>query len=220
MADSLAERIRPIGLTWVEAVVIGCHVPVHGIGKISKASLESVLVGNDKLKCTIFLVSAVTSGRRIKTDRDTKVPSDHNIIIVNWIVVGGELASQTLPLPVGHDTLGQRLFDAVAASLGGIALEAGSIMRQIQRQGVNDAVELVTHSTGLKLVDDIVVAQVGMRSQTTLNHVLDEAEGFEVKLTRARGGCRGCVLRLFLDFLGQPLVASFLSDLALGVDLS
>lgn len=58
-----------------------------------------------------------------------------------------------------------------------------------------------------------------MRSQTTLDHVLNEAESLEVELTRARGGCRHCILSLFLDFRGQPIVASLLRDLALGVDL-
>lgn len=58
-----------------------------------------------------------------------------------------------------------------------------------------------------------------MRSQAALNHVLDEAESLQVELTRARGRCRDCILSLFLDSLGQPLVASLLRDLALGVDL-
>ena len=218
--DSLAERIGPVGFTWVEAVVIGCHILVHGVGKISKASFEVVLVGNDEVKGTLFLVSAVTSGGRVETDGNTKVAGDHDVIIIDWVVVGRELASQTFPLPVGHDTLGQRLFDAVAASLGGIAVEARSVMCQIKRQRVDDAVELVAHSTGLELIDDIVVAQVGMWSKTALNHVLDKTEGFQVKFTRARGGCGDCMLSLFLDFLGQPLVASVLRNFTLGVDLS
>lgn len=218
--DSLAERIRPVGFTGIEAVVIGCHILVHGIGKISKASFEVVLVGNDEVKGTLFLISAVTGGRRVETNGDTKVAGDHDIIIVDWVVVGGELAGQTLPLPVGHNTLGQRLFDTVATCLGGIAVEAGSIMCEIQRQRVNDAVQLVAHGTGLELIDDVVVAQVGMGSQTALNHVLDKTEGWEVELARARGGCGDCMLSLFLNLLGQPFIASLLRDLTLGVDLS
>lgn len=128
MADSLAEGISPVGFTRVEAVVIGSHVLVHGIGKISETSFEVVLIRNDELKGSLFLISAVASGRRVKTDCNTKVASDHNIIIIDWIIIICELPCQTLPLPVGHDTLGQRFFDAVTASLGGIAVETRSIM--------------------------------------------------------------------------------------------
>lgn len=128
MADSLAERICPVGFTRIEAVVVGGHVLIHCIGKISETSFEVMLVGDDEVKGTLFLISAVASGRRVKTDRNTKVASDHDIIVVDWVIVVGEFSSQTLPLPIGHDTLGQRFFDAVTASLGGIAVETGSIM--------------------------------------------------------------------------------------------
>lgn len=161
-----------------------------------------MLVGDDEVKGTFFLISAVTSGGGVETNGDTEIASDHDVIVVDGVVIGCEFACQTFPLPVRHDALGQRLFDAVPTSLGGITVEARSIVCQIERQGVDDTVELISDSACLELIDDIVVAQVSMGSQTTLDHMLDEAKSMQVKLTRARSWCGDSMLGLFPDFLG------------------
>lgn len=65
-----------------------------------------VLVSDDEVKSTFLLIAAVTSGRSVEADGDAEVAGDHDAVVVNWVVVVAELASQTLPLPVRHDALG------------------------------------------------------------------------------------------------------------------
>lgn len=45
----LAERVRPIWLAGVEAVVVGRHVLVHSVGEVAKAALGVVLVSDDEV---------------------------------------------------------------------------------------------------------------------------------------------------------------------------
>ena len=179
-----------------------------------------LLVRDDEVESTFLLVAAVTGGRSVEADGDAEVAGDHDVIVVDWVVVVGELAGQTLPLPVRHDALGQRFFDGVAASFGGIAVEVRGVVSKVQRQGVDNTIELIAHGAGLELINDVVVAEVIMGSETALDHVLDEAEGFEVDLAGTRSWGRDGMVGLLLDFLGKPLVASELGLLALGVDLT
>lgn len=93
-------------------------------------------------------------------------------------------------------------------------------MSQVQRQGVDNTVELLAHGASLELINDVVIAAVIMGSETALEHVLDEAEGLEVDFAGTRSWGWDGVVGLLLGFLGKPLVASELGLIALSVDLT
>lgn len=85
-------------------------------------------------------------------------------------------------------------------------MEVRGVVSEVQRQGVDNTVELTAHGAGLELINDVVIAEVIVRSETALDHVLDEAEGFEVDFAGTGSWGWDGVVSLLLNFLGSHLL--------------
>lgn len=138
----------------------------------------------------------------------------------DFVVVGSELAGKALPLLIGHDFLRERLLNAIPTGLGSIPLEGGGVMSEVESKRVDHAVELVSDSTGLELIDDVMVAEVVMLGETALDHVLHKAESLLIEFARAWSWSWCRLVLQSLDLGRKPFVALLLNGVTMSIDRS